>query len=353
MSISTSRQRAQISAPRFVLIEITFLVQAVIFASLLLWRRPPIVAGDLVGSLVAYVVSIIFLFILGVAAHAAWSLTRGSLRSYWNAIRTREWIVLSARLCVLQMAMAIFYSVLKLFIPLFNPGSFDRELWELDRLLFFGLSPNSFFLELFRIPAVLRFIDFIYGHIFFAFVMLAPAYFISRTSSTRRVAFFWGNALLWSTAVLMYNLIPSIGPIYRFPEVFSGTDSFFPNSRHLQIVLMKNYAGFIKVLQGVAPANLSIAFGVAAFPSMHVGFQSYVAMWVSRESRRAGLLIWLLTGITIVGSVATGWHYFVDAIAGLLLAWFFFVVARTIERRYEMESGGETTNAQASDDVLV
>jgi len=36
-----------------------------------------------------------------------------------------------------------------------------------------------------------------------------------------------------------------------------------------------------------------------------------------------------------------------------LLAWFFFVVARRIERRYEMESGGETTNAQASDDVLV
>ncbi|HXI12330.1 MAG TPA: phosphatase PAP2 family protein [Thermoanaerobaculia bacterium] len=322
------------------MIEILILGQTAILTLMLLWRSPGVVARDLVASLGPFYISVILMSVAGVAGRSLWAVARGSFQNYWLAIRTRDWVMLSVRLCILQMAMMTFYSLLKLFIPLFNPRSFDRELWELDRLLFFGFSPNSFLLELFKSPALLRFIDFVYSRIFFGVVLLASPFIISRTDSSHRVAFFIGNSVLWSIAVLIYILIPSIGPIYRFPEVFAGTDAFFPHSRNFQILLMKNYIAFVRVLEGLAPAHLSLSFGVAAFPSMHVGFESFVAMWLSRESRRVGALVWLLTGITIIGSVATGWHYLVDAIAGLLLAWLCFLLARGLERRYQTRISG-------------
>lgn len=310
------------------LIEGMCIAQIATAAVLLLWKKPPRVAGVIAHTLGWLPFSILLLFVMGVGLRMGWERVRGRFSSYWGVVRSREWLVLSARLLVLNLVVALVYSLLKLFIPLINPASFDQRLWDLDRLLLGGRSPNIFFLELFRQPALFRAIDFIYGHIFFCFLLIQPL-FLAVPSSEKRTRFFLGNALLWFSGACLYLLIPSIGPIYRFPEVFAGTDEFFPGSRAFQTLLMSNYSAVIGLASGLAPATpVSGSYGIAAFPSLHVAYESYVAMWVSGTSRPVGAALWFLTAVTLFGSVITGWHYWIDSIAGLLLGWLCFVSTR-------------------------
>jgi len=60
---------------------------------------------------------------------------------------------------------------------------------------------------------------------------------------------------------------------------------------------------------------------VAALPSLHVGAHALFFFWFRRHQPRLAPLFALATGLTFLGSLATGWHYAVDGYAGILLAW--------------------------------
>ena len=61
-------------------------------------------------------------------------------------------------------------------------------------------------------------------------------------------------------------------------------------------------------------------FGIAAFPSLHVGFQTFVFLWFRRLWLSGQIIFAIFVLLIFLGSVITGWHYLVDAYAGLLLA---------------------------------
>lgn len=317
----------------FPLIEAVGLLQMALLAAMFAWRPPPMPLGGILLSTLNHAVSGVLMVLIGLAGRSAWEAWKGRLAGYWKIVASWKWLGLTARLTLLHYIVSSVYSILKLLIPFYHHASFDSRLWELDRALFFGYSPNSLFLELFRQPMLLRLVDFIYADIFFAFLMVSFPFFISHPSDARRHAFFLGNAVLWFTGLCLYLLVPSIGPIYRFPEVFRGTDTLFPHSRILQTALIKNYTALEKVLAGVAPADLKLDFGIAAFPSLHVGLESYVALWIRGDSRVANRLAWGLSMVTFIGSVVTGWHYLVDALAGLMLAFLCYYFARFWESK--------------------
>ena len=64
--------------------------------------------------------------------------------------------------------------------------------------------------------------------------------------------------------------------------------------------------------------------GIAAFPSIHVAMPALYALATHGRWR---WVWWGFTGLTLVGSVALGWHYAVDGYAGILLAWLMWRVA--------------------------
>ena len=66
--------------------------------------------------------------------------------------------------------------------------------------------------------------------------------------------------------------------------------------------------------------QLHSTFGVAAIPSMHNASQALLAMWSWRLNRWLGWGIWATFALIFLGSVITGWHYFIDAVAGTVLA---------------------------------
>jgi PAP2 superfamily. len=134
------------------------------------------------------------------------------------------------------------------------------------------------------------------------------------------------NVAMWLIGAWLYVAVPSLGPAYRFPEIWLPLAAQFVHSQAYQHLLMTNYQNVLAYARGVArPVN--VLFGIAAFPSLHVAFQTLVFLWMRRVWRAGEMLFAIFTAVIFVGSVVTGWHYLVDGLAGFALAWACFALS--------------------------
>lgn len=255
----------------------------------------------------------------GVAVRALAAARHHRARRYLTIVRSRRWLADTARIIVFSALSVHAYGWIKLAIPLLHPRLFDQELWNLDTAMAFGRSPDILLLDLFSNPAALRFFDWTYANVFIASLHLAVIYFASAPSRRLRVAFTNSNTLLWLGGAWLYVLVPSLGPAYRFPDIWQPYAAYLAHTQQLQRILMTNYQMVLSVVRGVA-APVNVLYGIAAFPSLHVAFEVLVYLWIRGRWRLGELVFLLFTIIIFLGSVVTGWHYLIDAIAGVLLA---------------------------------
>jgi hypothetical protein len=131
--------------------------------------------------------------------------------------------------------------------------------------------------------------------------------------------------LLLPTAVFLYVRRPHVYTIARNAFLISGAIAvcFFlilPTAPPRLIGM-----GFIDTLsRGLTPTYDSIP-GVnhfAALPSMHVGwnFLTSVALYLALAGVRWRFIVLLLPPVMIMSTVATGNHYFLDALLGIIVA---------------------------------
>jgi PAP2 superfamily len=267
----------------------------------------------------------------GVLIRVIVGVVRGNAAQYVAVIRRPVWLVESARLLFSAALMIHVYCWIKISIPILHPPLFDQQLWNLDRVLFFGISPNIFFLNLFSSPAALSVVDITYGPIFLIGLFVGFGYFVSSPSNRLRIAFITGHALMWIGGGWLYVLIPSLGPAYRFPQVWLEYANNLSRTQSLQAHLWVNYSKVLRLRAGLpltgGPVN--ILHGIAAFPSMHVAFQTFIFLWFRRVWKWGELLFAIFVLMIFLGALITGWHYLIDLYAGMLLAWIvWFVTAR-------------------------
>lgn len=283
------------------------------------YRSLPIVGSPvrIVGGLL---ISMTLQTLLGVVVRSVVALVRRE-RGYFRIVRSGAWLRDTARLIVGAALVIFTYGWIKLVVPLYHPTLYDQALWDLDQALFFGLSPSVFFLDLFGSANLLRAADWSYANIFFASTLLAGAYFFSEPSRRVRVAFANGYAVLWITGAWLYLLVPSVGPAYRFPDIWMVHGQTLRVTQTFQALLMRNYQNVIRVASGEPAGAIHIAFGIGAFPSLHVAFQTYVFLWMRRLWTAGQVLFGVFVLVIFLGSMITGWHYMIDGLAGLLLGW--------------------------------
>jgi hypothetical protein len=259
--------------------------------------------------------------LVGVLIRAAVLRYRGKeqMLAYLRVVRSKRWIVDSLRLSFFIALTVHTYAWIKLTIPVIHPHLYDQQLWDLDRAIFFGFSPTIFFLSLFSNGVALRVVDFTYAYVFVGSINLAFLFFLSSPSRRIRVAFNNGNTLMWITGSWLYMLVPSLGPAYRFPQVWFEYSQYLAHTHFLQAMLMRNYQLVVHPVTS-AGKPINVVFGIAAFPSLHVGFLTFVFLWMRRLWRHGGIVFGVATLFIFLGSVVTGWHYLIDAIAGMVLA---------------------------------
>jgi hypothetical protein len=204
---------------------------------------------------------------------------------------------------------------LKQFVPTLNQTLYDSPLWRLDAWLHFGAEPAAVVSDWAGEHGWMDLLDQGYVLFFPAQLAVPLLFLMSRRLAPQRAQFFFALCLLWMVGGLVYVLWPSLGPVYYRPSRFVWLEEA-PYARHLQVTLMQDYVRF-RSDPGYYAVKLS--HGVAALPSMHVGVLAFFAI-ATHRLRVASVVLWLLTAITFVGSLALAWHYAIDGYAGALLA---------------------------------
>lgn len=267
----------------------------------------------------------VFWFVIGVVVNVVWHLIRGGLRQYWNHVGTLSWAIETARLMVVGLLAFHVYGWIKLTLPIIRPVLYDRYLWELDRQIFFGMSPSVFFVELFANAGLMRVVDWSYVVVFRKTLTAVFALGLSSASNRLRVALLGTKAMMWISGSWLYTTWVSLGPGYIYHEVWDSYRKFMPLNQYYFVKLYVNYRDVI-ALQSGERKTIGLLLGIAAFPSLHVAFQTYIALWMRRFSTFWGILAMIAAVIIGIGSVVTGWHYLVDSIAGFLLAIVFYLL---------------------------
>jgi hypothetical protein len=284
-----------------------FAIVNFVIIQVLLWRITRAPVSTVALTLLALVPAFVVQALIGIGIRLA--VMRARRSEYKTIIRSRRWIVDSIRIILFSALSVHVYGWIKLSLPLLHPHLFDSELWNVDRAIFFGHSPNIFFLDLFSTS--LRFFDWTYANVFIASLNIASIYFVSEPDKRVRIGFTNSNTLMWLAGAWLYMLIPSLGPAYRFPNIWMPLSAALANTQQLQRILMTNYQHVLHNQQ------VNILLGIAAFPSLHVAFVMLVTLWMRGRWR---LLFGLITLLIFLGSIITGWHYLIDSIAGLVLA---------------------------------
>lgn len=240
---------------------------------------------------------------------------------------------------LLMTALANAYTALKVQVPLINGANWDAEFAAADRFLGLGIDPNVFLITIVDGgPSWLAQAIDTYYYAFVTMFVIFAAWFLTDPRQEYRVAFATGWVMIWGLGAVLYVAFPSRGPVFFTRDLWQEIAFNFPFAASLQAALLKNYAALV----AGETRHIVHEYGIAAMPSLHVATHGYLWIWARRVGARLAPLFLAMTTATWIASVATGWHWVVDGLVGLLLAW---AVARLVlllldrSKREEIVSG--------------
>lgn len=155
----------------------------------------------------------------------------------------------------------------------------------------------------------------------------------------RREAFRMTGTILTSyyISLLIFAAWPSQGPFSLHatgfgPQMVTGE---FQRLSYINAGILYHHRNWLPPAAGY----------FVAFPSMHVA-QPLIAGWFLRRWRVVSLLVFGYCALLIPAILILQWHYFVDIVAGILVAAFATVL---LKERHPMERGGTIGRAEVVD----
>jgi membrane-associated phospholipid phosphatase len=228
-------------------------------------------------------------------------------------------LVVLGRLALALLLVWPIHFLLKSFIFVINPRTWDLRLAAWDRLLHLGYSPSRFLTTLFDNAAFLHVLDVFYSGVYYFIVTGYTAALLALLPLRRRLAFGVAFLLVWMLGIALYLAMPSWGPVYVFADDFQAVLLHMPVTVSVQRVLYEEISSLVKN----PLATRYVRYGcVAAFPSLHLAVVALYAIASRSVSRRWFRFTCGLVVLMALGAVITGYHYMVDVWAGIALGLF-------------------------------
>ena len=213
------------------------------------------------------------------------------------------------------------YLVLRWLLPVVRPDSVDGTLLRIDEFIF-GREP-ALVLEALNVRPVVEWFSFFYFSYFFigAAYMFAGIWFTK--PSRRTTAFAIGTLLVFSVGQLGYMAVPGYGPHQYLAEQFKGpvNGGFFWG------------CVWDTVQAGSAMKDI--------FPSLHTAAPTWFTLHALHNAKTDKRWLWpgIVTGFfaanIIFSTVFLRWHYAIDVLAGLTLAFTVGALAPWLAKREE------------------
>lgn len=251
---------------------------------------------------------------------------RGDFGSYKQVARvlvaehwTKERIKLVLIGLVCFYVTYVSYRNLKNFLPFVmsrdgKPTKYDQALHKMDEWLLFGNDPSSLLHSVLGTGISAHVLSVIY----LFFLPMVPVTIIIWAVWSKNISFgYWfitSQCICWSLGTLSYYLIPTLGPNFFFPWLYTD----LPNTGVAQLqdalfisrqsILSDPFASGVQSVAGFASLHVAITVSLAL-----VGHYTLQTQWVRRG-------LWVYSGATIIATTYFGWHYIADDVAGLLIA---------------------------------
>lgn len=232
---------------------------------------------------------------------------------------------MSVSLCLFSAVKSIIYKI--------DPFSWDPFLYELDKFIHFGFTPQSLLEPLYHLPYFTRTVEFIYVSwipLFYAYVCW---WLLHKPGTPGRAELMISFILIW---VLFGNVMAlafsSAGPVFFDLAHPDRTD---PYAVERQIFYLSSGIDSLTVRLQAILADLSVrkddqvrVTGISAFPSVHIAINTLLVVHAFYYDRPA--FWWLLTTAiaVIISCLMLLWHYAVDCYSMIILVPFLFLIVR-------------------------
>ncbi len=227
------------------------------------------------------------------------------------------------------------FAVIKTRIPVFVPFHGDVMFAQWDRSLFLGRDPWAVFGWIYDLPTVVRGIDMIYDMWAGFLVGAWLAAFVFGAKLAR-------NGLQYCLAVLMTWFIggvvlatglSSAGPCY-FLEV-TGQSDFVGQMDQLRAIGGLRAVDYQQILWAQYQSGVLGLGGISAMPSMHCATAFLMILAFGHHSTfwRWVTIVYFL--IILLGSFLLAWHYLVDGLLAIPIAWLGWILAGRLLRGAE------------------
>jgi membrane-associated phospholipid phosphatase len=269
------------------------------------------------------------------------------LVAWWNGMPARGWALIHLGMLIAYAALAVFmafrkdqpsvpwiraFAVVAIMFSLYStlgkavfiaiPWEGDAALHAIDTSLFRGITP-ALWAERFVTSGSLEFFSFCYGF-FIPYLYLSILTGLIGRPQRERKRFITGFAILYAVSFIGYLFVPARGPI-----LFNAAD--FATTLN---------GGFF---HGLVVNAIEASGGPhGAFPSLHVGAAAYACLFDLRYNRLRGLTYLPLVVLIAIATVVLRYHYVVDLIAGLMIAFFAFGMSHTWTAAREQGIGERT-----------
>jgi hypothetical protein len=214
------------------------------------------------------------------------------------------------------------YRNLKAIVPLVRPDElFDSQLADFDRAIFAGNDPATLLHTLLGSGLMTH----VFSTFYVAFIVFLPLTIgLSLVFSRNLEAGLYyttAQSINWVLGAASYFLLPSLGPAYADPALFSALPA--SEVTRLQDVLMDQRIAFLAHPASATPQ------AIAAFASLHISmsFTAAVAAHLLGLGQRLKIALWTWFGVTMLGTIYLGWHYVADNVAGIVMGTMALVLA--------------------------
>ncbi len=230
------------------------------------------------------------------------------------------------------------FSSFKALIPILQPFSWDAGLAELDRALHGGTDPWRYFEPLLAHPLLIRALDFVYHPLWsLGLFVLWIWQALDRRRPELRLQLLLAIPMGWIVLGSIGGVVfSSAGPCY-FAELGGDPDRFGPLLTRLAEIdtdwPLVSHMAQNALWDLYRSGAIGFGSGISAMPSVHVA-TAFMAVLLARRYGPVPLALSLAIFIIIaVSSVLLGWHYAVDAYAGVLLVTPIWLVCGAVARR--------------------
>lgn len=238
--------------------------------------------------------------------------------------------------------LMVSFVVLKEDIPLIHRFSWDETFSNWDRAIGFGHRPWEWLQPILGHPPVTVGIGIAYDLWFFVMfgILFWQAFFAP--AGLLRMQFLLAFTFSWFIAGNVLAVIfSSAGPCYyghfHSPDPYAAQliylrsvgENWPMSAAAVQDRLWKSYA-----------ATHGANIGISAMPSMHVVVATLLAIVGIKTNKWLGAALTVFAAIIVLGSIHLAWHYAVDAIAGIILAFAFWGSAGFLLRWQERVQPG-------------